>query len=270
MPTEAQAPLLTTKLRAPGPGERIGREALVARLREAPDAKLALIRAPAGWGKSTLLSQWRVAEQGERPFAWLTLDSSDSDPIRFWTYAVEAMRTVAPEVGGASLALLRAPGVDALSEMLPVLVDELGELPTPLVLVLDDCHQLDGDAVQATMRRLLDYLPERVCIAIGTRTEPPLQVARLRARGQLVEIDADELRFSLEETRSFLGELLGLDLGDEDIARLHERTEGWPAAIYLAALSLRNRPDRHDFVRAVRRRRPPHRRLPRRGGTRGA
>jgi len=248
VPTEEQAPLLTTKLRAPEPGERIGREALVARLRDAPDAKLALIRAHAGWGKSTLLSQWRVAEQGERLFAWLTLDSSDSDPIRFWTYAVEAIRTVAPEFGGASLALLRAPGVDLLGEMLPVLVDELGEIQTPLVLALDDYHQLEGDAVHATMRRLLDYLPERVCIAIGTRTEPPLQVARLRARGQLVEIDADELRFSLEETRSFLGELLGLDLGDEDIARLHERTEGWPAAIYLAALSLRNRPDRHDFV----------------------
>jgi LuxR family maltose regulon positive regulatory protein len=132
--------------------------------------------------------------------------------------------------------------------MLPVLVDELGDVQTPLVLVLDDYHQLAGDAVHGTLRRLLDYLPERVCIAICTRTEPPLQVARLRARGQLVEINADELRFSLDETRSFLDEVLGLELGEEDIARLHERTEGWPAAIYLAALSLRSRTDRHDFV----------------------
>jgi LuxR family maltose regulon positive regulatory protein len=243
----AQAPLLTTKLHAPDPRERIGREALVARLRDA-DAKLALIRAPAGWGKSTLLSQWRAAELGQRQFAWLALDSSDSDPTQFWTYAVEALRTVAPEVGRASLPLLRAPGVDLLAEMLPVLVDELGEIQTPLVLAFDDYHQLAGDAVHGTLRRLLDYLPERVCIAIGTRTEPPLQVARLRARGQLVEIDADELRFSLGETRSFLDELLGLELGAEDIALLHERTEGWPAAIYLAALSLRSRPDRHEFV----------------------
>ena len=218
------------------------------RLSEAPEAKLALIRAPAGWGKSTLLSQWRAAQQGRRPFAWLTLDSSDSDPTRFWTYAIEALRNVAPEVGRASLPLLRAPGVDLLSEMLPVLVDELGEIQTPLVLVLDDYHQLAGDGVHETVRRLLDYLPERVCIAIGTRTEPPLQVARLRARGQLVEIDAVELRFSLDETRRFLGEVLGLELQEADIARLHERTEGWPAAVYLAALSLRSRPDRHEFV----------------------
>ncbi|MBV9193130.1 MAG: hypothetical protein JO168_03215 [Solirubrobacterales bacterium] len=247
MSAQAQAPLLTTKLHAPDPRERVGRGALVARLRDA-DAKLALIRAPAGWGKSTLLSQWRAAEQGQRQFAWLTLDSSDSDPIQFWRYAVEALRTVAPEVGRASLPLLRAPGVDLLSEMLPVLVDELGEIQTPLALALDDYHQLAGGAVHGTLRRLLDYLPRRVCIAIGTRTEPPLQVARLRARGELVEVNADELRFSLAETRSFLDELLGLELGGEDVAQLHERTEGWPAAIYLAALSLRNCPDRHEFV----------------------
>jgi LuxR family maltose regulon positive regulatory protein len=245
---QAPAPLLTTKLHPPDPRERIGREALVARLSEAPHAKLALIRAPAGWGKSTLLSQWHAAEQGRRHFAWLTLDCADSDPTRFWTYAVEALRTVAPAVGRASAPLLRAPAVDLVSEMLPALVDELGETEVPLVLVLDDYHQLAGDAVHGTLRRLLDYLPERVCIAIGTRTEPPLRVARLRAGGQLVEVNADELRFSIDETRSFLDGVLGLMLDDEDIAALHERTEGWPAAIYLAALSLRSRPHPHEFV----------------------
>jgi len=245
---QAQAPLLSTKLHAPDPGERIGREALVARLSDAPGARLALIRAPAGWGKSTLLSQWRSAEQGHRGFGWVTLDSSDSDPIRFWAYALEALRTVAPELGSQSLALLRAPGVDLAGEMLPVLIGELEAFGRPLVLALDDYHRLEGDAVHAGMRRLLDYLPDHVCVAIATRTEPPLQVPRLRARGQLVEVIAHELRFSRTEVGVLLNELLDLGLADEDVAALHQRAEGWPAAVYLAGLSLRNRADRHDFI----------------------
>ena len=248
MSAQAQAPLLSTKLHAPDPRERIGREALVARLSDAPGARLALIRAPAGWGKSTLLSQWRSAEEGKRWFAWVTLDSSDSDPIRFWAYAVEALRSVAPELGSRSLGLLRAPGVDLVSEMLPVLIGELEVFQRPLVLALDDYHQLEGGAVHAGMRRLLEYLPDHVCVAIATRTEPPLQVPRLRARGQLVEVDADELRFSGTEAGVLLNELLGLELGDEDVAALHQRAEGWPAAVYLAGLSLRNRADRHEFI----------------------
>jgi len=245
---QAQAPLLSTKLHPPDPRERIGREALVARLSDAPGARLALIRAPAGWGKSTLLSQWRRAEQGERLFAWVTLDASDSDPIRFWAYALVALRTVAPELGLRSLALLRAPGVDLVSEMLPVLIGELEAFAQPLVLALDDYHQLEGDAVHAGVRRLLEYLPDHVCIAIATRTEPPLQVPRLRARGQLVEIDADELRFSRTEAAVLLNQFLDLGLADEDVAALHQRAEGWPAAVYLAGLSLLHRSDRHEFI----------------------
>ena len=245
---QAQAPLLSTKLHAPDPLERIGRESLVARLSGAPGARLALIRAPAGWGKSTVLSQWRSEEQGRRGFAWVTLDSADSDPIRFWAYAIEALRTVAADLGSRSLPLLRAPGVDLVSEMLPVLIGELEECARPLVLALDDYHQLEGDAVHAGIRRLLDYLPDHVCVAIGTRTEPPLQVPRLRARGQLVEIDAGELRFSRTEAGTLLNQLLGLGLTDEDVVALHQRAEGWPAGVYLAGLSLRNRSDRHDFI----------------------
>jgi LuxR family maltose regulon positive regulatory protein len=245
---QAQAPLLSTKFHAPDLRGRIGREALTARLCEAQDVKLALIRAPAGWGKSTLLAQWRAAQEGGRAFTWLPLDSSDSDPIRFWTYALEALRSVAPGAGSRSLALLQAPGVDLVSEMLPVLVEELGRIQSPVVLALDDYHQLERDDIHATMRRLLDYLPDSVCIAIATRTEPPLQVPRLRARGQLVEVDADELRFSRTEARLLLNELLDLDLADEDVAVLHQRAEGWPAGIYLAGLSLRNRGDRHEFI----------------------
>jgi ATP/maltotriose-dependent transcriptional regulator MalT len=250
MSAQAQAPLLLTKLHPPDPRERIGREALIGRLSDVAGARLALIRAPAGWGKSTLLSQWRSAEEGQRGFAWLTLDSSDSDPVCFWAYAVEALRSVAPEVGSRSLALLRAPGVDLISEMVPVLIDELQAVQPPLVLALDDYHLLEGDAVHAGIRRLLDYLPDHILVAIATRTEPPLQVARLRARGLLVEVDADELGFSLAEAGAVLQELLELELPDEDVAALHQRAEGWPAGIYLAGLSLRNRnrADRHEFI----------------------
>jgi LuxR family transcriptional regulator, maltose regulon positive regulatory protein len=245
---QAQAPLLSTKLHAPDPRARIGREALVARLSDAPGARLALIRAPAGWGKSTLLSQWRSAEQGQRDFGWVTIDASDSDPVRFWGYALEALRSVGAGLGSRSLTLLRAPGVDLVSEMLPVLIGELEAFGRPLVLALDDYHQLEGDAVHGGMRRLLDYLPDHVCVAIATRTEPPLQVPRLRARGQLVEVDADELRFSRTEAGELLNQLLGLELADEDVTALHQRAEGWPAAVYLAGLSLRSRPDRHEFI----------------------
>jgi LuxR family transcriptional regulator, maltose regulon positive regulatory protein len=245
---QAQAPLLTTKLHAPDAGERVGRAGLIARLANAGDAKLALIRAPAGWGKSTLLSQWHAAEEARRPFAWVTLDASDSDPTRFWTYAVEALRSVAPDVGAGSLPLLQAPGVDLVGEMVPVLAAELEQIDASLVLALDDYHELEGDAVHATLRRLLDYLPDNLTIAIASRTEPPLGVARLRARGQLVEIDADGLRFSVDEARALINDRLDLQLSDQDVSRLCERAEGWPAGIYLAGLSLRHRPDRHEFI----------------------
>ena len=262
MSAQAQAPLLATKLHAPDPRDRLGRRPLLDRLTGASRAKLVLIRAPAGWGKSTLLSQWRVAEAGRREFAWVTLDRRDSDPVRFWTYVIESLRLLAPEIGARSLGLVGAPGVDLEAEMVPVLVDELSDLPAPFVVALDDYHVIEGDAVHATIRTLLDYLPATVAIAIATRSEPPLPIARLRARGQLVEVDVRALQFSLEESRAFLNVLLGLGLGDGEVLRLHERTEGWPAGLYLAALSLGDRVGSQRVRRRLCRHRPAHRRLP--------
>ena len=244
----ASAPLLSTKFHAPDASERLGRASLIARLTGTPRAKLVLISAPAGWGKSTLMSQWRTAESGRREYAWLTLDALDSDPVRFWTYVVQALRGAAPEVGSGSLALLRAPGVDLSGEMIPALVEELSDLQAPVVLALDDYHRIEGDAVQATVRSLLEYLPPTITVAIATRTAPPLSLARLRARGQLVELDAQTLRFSREESRALLNEMLALGLEPDEVTRLHERTGGWPAGLYLAALSIRNRADRREFV----------------------
>jgi LuxR family maltose regulon positive regulatory protein len=242
------APLLTTKFHPPDARERLAREALVARLTGSPRAKLALIRAPAGWGKSTLMSQWRAAEHGRRTFAWVTLDDRDSDPVRFWTYVVEALRRIVPDFGEGTLALLRAPGVDLAADMIPELIEELGDLPAPIVLALDDYHRIEGEAVHDTIRALLEYLPRTTTVAIATRSEPPLPLARLRAHGQLVEIDAAALRFSAAESEAFLNETLLLGLSGEDVRRLHERTEGWPAGLYLAALSIGDRADRREFL----------------------
>jgi LuxR family transcriptional regulator, maltose regulon positive regulatory protein len=248
VPAQAQAPLLATKLHPPDPRDRLGRRPLLDRLTGASRAKLVLIRAPAGWGKSTLMSQWRIAEAGRREFAWVTLDRRDSDPVRFWTYVIESLRRIAPEIGNTSRALLGAPGVDLEVEMLPALVEELSDLPAPVVVALDDYHLIEGDAVHATVRALLDYVPPTVAVALATRSEPPLAIPRLRARGQLVEVDARALQFSEEESGMLLNGMLGLELDDAEVTRLHDRTEGWPAGLYLAALSLGERVDRREFV----------------------
>jgi len=245
---QAQAPVLTTKFHPPDDRGRIARHALVGRLRDAPEARLVVIRAPAGWGKSTLMSQWRAAEEGRRMFAWVTLDRRDSDPVRFWNYVIESLRGISPRVGSMSLALVNAPGVDVTSEVLPVLIEELSHLPAPAVIALDDYHQIEGDAVHATVRTFLQYLPGTVSVAIATRSEPPLPVARLRASGQLIDVDMRALQFTREEATAFLNDLLGLGLPDDDVGKLYTRTEGWPAGLYLAALSLRDRPDRSGFV----------------------
>jgi LuxR family maltose regulon positive regulatory protein len=245
---QAQAPLLSTKLHPPDPGQRIARGSLIARLHDAPEARLVLIRAPAGWGKSTLMAQWRQAESGRRMFAWVSLDRGDSDPVRFWNYVIEALHTISPRIGSMSRALVNAPGVDLAREMLPVLVEELSHLPAPVVIALDDYHQVEGDAVHATVRALLDYLPATVSVAIATRADPPLPVARLRASGQLIDIEMRRLQFTIEEADTFLNDQLGLDLSGDEVRSLHARTEGWPAGLYLAALSLRDRPDRGAFV----------------------
>ena len=242
------APLLTTKLHAPDPRDRVGRGALLDRLTGALRAKLVLIRAPAGWGKTTLLAQWRTAEAGRRQFAWVTLDRRDSDPVRFWAYVIEALRSVDSRVGDRSLALLGVPGVEVGGDLLPVLLDELSHLPAPIVLALDDYHEIEGDAVHATVRALLGDLPGTITVAIATRTEPPLSLVRLRARGALVDLDVRALRFSLADSATFLNDVLGLGLADETVRRIHERTEGWPAGVYLAALSLGECDERADFI----------------------
>jgi LuxR family maltose regulon positive regulatory protein len=242
--------LVATKVHVPDvrPG-LVAREALVARLSGGADRRLSVICAPAGWGKTVLLAQWHASER--RPFAWVSLDPSDDDPVRFWSYVIAALRTVAPGFGGAVLAALPNAGPGLVDVVLPRLINELAELPEPVVLVLDDVHVLQDELVHASLAFVIRHLPRTVHLALATRTEPALPLARLRAAGELVELRADELRFADEEADALLNGSLTLGLEADDVELLQERTEGWPAGLQLAALSLRERTDRHTFIRSL-------------------
>jgi LuxR family maltose regulon positive regulatory protein len=227
--------------------ELVARNRLLERLAES-QARLTLVGGGAGWGKTTLLAQWRAASKAN--FAWLSLDPADSDPVRFWTYIVAALRTVSPGLGEAALVLLRTPGTDLKRTVLPMLLNEVEALKQPLVLVLDDYHLITTTEVDSQLRLFVERSPSTLRLVITSRSDPPLRLARLRARGDLLEIRADELRFNGDESATLLNELLGLELAASDVQVLQERTEGWAAGLYLAALSLRERRDRRSFVAA--------------------
>ena len=212
--------------------------------------KLTLIRAPAGWGKSTLLADWYALESETRPFAWVALDGDDNDPVRFWTYLIHALRTLDPSTGEVSLPMLRAPRVSVVGDVLPALCDELAALPHRVVLVLDDYHVVRNPEIDDGLASFLEHLPQTLELVVSSRSEPALPLARLRARGELAEIDAQQLRFSDEEAGLFLNDLHGLGLDREDVIRLRELTEGWAAGLYLATLTIRGRASAHEFIDA--------------------
>src|SRR5262245_499394 len=184
--------LVTTKLHAPDVrAGMVPRDPLVVRLAAGVDARLVLVCAPAGWGKTVLLSQWRQAEP--RPFAWLSLDPSDDDPVRFWSYVIAALRRVAPGFGGALLGALPNGGPRLIEVIMPRLINELAELDEPVVLVLDDYHLLQDELVHASVAYLLRHAPRTLQLALATRVDPPLPLARLRAASEVVEVRAGEL-----------------------------------------------------------------------------
>lgn len=207
--------------------------------------RLVLVSAPAGFGKTTLLGQWLEHYAGA--VAWVTLDAGDREASTFWTYVATALDRVVPGVGAGALPLLQAAQTP-IETVLTVLLNELSVLPGEVTLVLDDYHLVDGPGVQPGMTFFLDHLPPQVRLIISTRADPGLPVARLRARGELVELRAADLRFTLAETETYLNELTGLQLTTEDLTSLEERTEGWVAALQLAALSLRGRSDPAGFI----------------------
>jgi LuxR family transcriptional regulator, maltose regulon positive regulatory protein len=247
------ARLLETKLYVPRSRRGlVPRPRLSERLDRGTASKLTLVSAPAGFGKTTLVTEWLAAGSGapatERPAAWLSLDRADNDPASFWTYVIAALRTVASGVGESALTLLQAPQPPPIETVLTALLNDLGATAGDIVLVLDDYHVIDASEVQGGMAFLLDHLPPWLHVVIASRADPALPLARWRARGELVEIRAADLRFTPDEAAAYLNEMMGLQLTAQDVAALEARTEGWIAALQLAALSMQGRDDVAAFI----------------------
>jgi len=243
-------PLLATKLYLP-PARRtlIPRPRLTSRLGNGLTRPLTLISAPAGYGKTTLISEWRASDAGRAfPLAWLSLDEGDNDTARFLTYVIAALAALQPGFGEVTLGLLGIPQPPPPQAILISLVNELSGIEGPFALVLDDYHVIAARPVHEALSFLLDHLPPQMRLVMLTRADPPLPLARLRVRDQLTEIRAADLRFTPEGAAAFLNQAMGLTLSIEQIAALEQRTEGWIAGLQLAALSLQGRADPADFI----------------------
>ncbi|MDQ3514790.1 MAG: helix-turn-helix transcriptional regulator, partial [Chloroflexota bacterium] len=250
--TVAGIPLLATKLYMPRwrPG-LVSRPGLVERLGLGAERKLTLVSAPAGFGKTTLLAEWLVTLPArDRAAAWVSLDATDNDPALFWSYVITALRGIAPGVGAGSLSLLLSPQPPPIASVLMALVNELAVIDHDVALVLDDFHVIDAPDAHDAVAFLLAHLPPRMHLVIATREDPRLPLARLRARGEMSEVRAADLRFTLPEATEFLNQIMSLDLSPADLDSLESRTEGWITGLQLAALSMRGRTDVSAFIRS--------------------
>jgi LuxR family maltose regulon positive regulatory protein len=263
--------LLATKLYIPQEQPTlVARPRLLERMQSGLGGKLTLIAAPAGFGKTTLLSEWIadfrlqiVDYEGADPnlqstiynlqsprVAWLSLDPMDNDPTTFLRYLIAALQTIVPDIGATALVLLRSPQLPPIDTLMTALLNDAIALPQAALLVLDDYHVITTPAIHQALAFLLDHLPPQLHLVIATREDPPLPLARLRARGQLAELRAADLRFMPDEATSFLTDTMMLPLTTEAIAALETRTEGWIAGLQLAALAMRDRNDLEQFVAA--------------------
>src|SRR6266542_4751107 len=263
--------LLATKLYIPPPRPKVVlRPRLIERLNEGLYRKLTLISAPAGFGKTTLVSEWVAARTEDRGLrtetvtsslclqssalstrvAWLSLDEGDSDPTRFLAYLVAALQMIAPTIGAGVVGVLQSPQPPPIEAILTALLNDITTVPDKFILVLDDYHVIDAKSVDTVLTFVLEHLPPQMHLVVTTREDPHLPLARLRVRGQLTELRAADLRFTPAAAAEFLSQVMDLDLSAEEVAALESRTEGWIAGLQLAALSMRGRDDIAQFVRA--------------------
>ena len=210
---------------------------LVERLQAGLRSPLTLVSAPAGYGKTTLMSEWRRGVGVDFPAAWLSIDKDDNDPVRFLTYVVAALSTINTGLGEKAVSLLRFSQPSSPQTILTGLINEIVDLVNPFILVLDDYHLITAQTVHEILAYILDHQPPQMHLVIITRSDPPLPLARMRARSQLTEIRAADLRFTLSETDAFLNQVMGIHLSEKDMETLEQRTEGWVVGLQLAALS---------------------------------
>jgi LuxR family transcriptional regulator, maltose regulon positive regulatory protein len=219
-------------------------------LTEGMSRKLTLISAPAGFGKTTLLSEWRMMHLGnEYPLAWISLEEADNDTMRFLSYLIAALQSVESNIGEVALLSLRSPRPSPVGSVLTSLINEIAATPSDFVLVFDDYHVIESQVIHDAVTFLLEHLPPQMHLVIASRTEPPLPLSRLRAGGQIIELRAADLRFTSQEAAAFLSDAMGLDLSDEDVAALVTRTEGWIVGLQLAALSMQRGEDIAGIIR---------------------
>ncbi len=240
--------ILKTKLHIPVPRPNtIHRPRLMAQLDESKGCKLTLVSAPAGFGKSTLVSAW-IQGSKSSSFAWLSLDEGDNDPIRFLRYLLAALQSIKNSIGTEVLNTLLSPKDLKVEAVLTILLNEISDLPDDLTIILDDYHLIDSSDIDQIITFLLENLPENMHFVVVSRSDPNLNLSRMRSSGEMAEIRAKDLRFTLDETSHFLTRTIGLDLSAEDILALETRTEGWIVGLQMAALSMKGRRDLSEFI----------------------
>jgi len=231
------APILATKLYIPPlRAKTVPRSRLIERLNEGLTGKLTLISAPAGFGKTTLISEW--INGCRLPAAWLSLDEGDSDLARFIAYLISALQMINAGIGEGLLGALQSPQPLQLEPLLTALLNEITTIPDNFILILDDFHSIDSQSVVQTLAFLLDHLPPQMHVVISTREDPSLPLSRMRVRAELTELRADDLRFTDFEAVEFLNQVMRLNLSDREVTALEARTEGWIAGLQLTALAL--------------------------------
>jgi LuxR family maltose regulon positive regulatory protein len=227
---------------------RVARSRLVDSLNEGVSRKLTVVTAPAGYGKTTLLSEW--ANQSHIPVAWISLDGADNDEDRLVTYFVAAIQAVSEGsgMGEIVLAMRQSPQPLPLQTVIAAMINEMADYGQEFALVFDDYHAIDAQPVHELVDTILNYLPANVHLVIASRSIPPLPLARLRVRDELTELTTRDLKFATGEVETFLTDVMGLTLSNEDLRELDSRTEGWIASLQLAALSLKGRKDPSQVI----------------------
>ncbi|MBC8145404.1 MAG: hypothetical protein H7X80_07450 [bacterium] len=247
--TPTSFPLLTTKLHIPRRVDGlVERSALLGQLDAIRTRRLTLMSAPAGFGKTTLLADW--AARTGFPTAWLSVDANDNDPQRFLLYVIAALRTVAPTFGERLQQAVQRDSIPPTETVMAELVNELSTIEHDMLFVLDDYHVLTNDAVHQILLFLLEHAPAHIHVAVGTRMDLPIPISRFRVRGQLLEMRAPDLRFSIDESSRFLVDAMHLSLSETQLAALYRRTEGWVAGLQMAGISLQGRSDTDRFIAA--------------------